>query len=90
MTKRVLITGADGFLGRSLVAALTASGECALLVAQDVREVPQSRRLPGVVYEQQDVRDANLVEALRRHAIDTVVHLASIVTPGRGSNREFE
>jgi len=90
MKKRVLITGADGFLGRGLVAALAASGECEVLVAQDVREVPQSRRLPGVVYEQQDVRDASLVDALRRHGIDTVVHLASIVTPGRGSSREFE
>lgn len=90
MNKRVLITGADGFLGRSLVAALAASGECEVLVAQDVREVPESRRLPGVVYEQQDVRDANVVDALRRHGIDTVVHLASIVTPGRGSSREFE
>jgi len=87
-TKRILITGADGFLGRSLVAAL--AGECAWLVAQDVREVPAERRLPGVVYEQQDVRDPQLVEGLRRHGIDTVVHLASIVTPGRGSSREFE
>ena len=59
--KRVLITGADGFLGRSLVAALSQSGECALLVAQDVRDVPAERRLPGVVYETQDVRDPNLV-----------------------------
>ena len=86
--RRILITGADGFLGRSLVAAL--AGECELLVAQDVREVPAERRLARVVYEQQDVRAADLVEGLRRHRIDTVVHLASIVTPGRGSSREFE
>ncbi|MDN3919555.1 SDR family oxidoreductase [Roseateles violae] len=87
---RILITGADGFLGRSLVAALAGSGECELLLAQDVREVPAERRLQGVVYERQDVRAADLVETLRRHRIDTVVHLASIVTPGRGSSREFE
>ncbi|HET7792690.1 MAG TPA: SDR family oxidoreductase [Rhizobacter sp.] len=88
--KRVLITGADGFLGRSLVAALAQSGECAVLVAQDVREVPPARRLPGVVYEQQDVRDERIVESLRRHQIGTVIHLASIVTPPRGTTREFE
>jgi len=88
--KRVLITGADGFLGRSLVAALAHSGECALLVAQDVREVPQDRRLPGVVYETHDVRDVHLVDAFKRHGVDTVIHLAAIVTPGRGSTREFE
>ncbi|MDM4768232.1 SDR family oxidoreductase [Pelomonas sp. SE-A7] len=87
---RVLVTGADGFLGRSLVQALAATGEAELLVAQDVREVPQERRLSGVVYEKQDVRDASLVHALQGHRIDTVVHLASIVTPGRDSNRELE
>ena len=87
---RVLITGADGFLGRSLVRALAASGEAECLVAQDVREVAAERRLAGVVYEQQDVRDAGLAGRLHAHRIDTVVHLASIVTPGRGSSRELE
>jgi len=88
--KRVLITGADGFLGRGLVAALAASGECELLVAQDVRQVPQERRLSGVVYELQDVRDPTLVEKFKQHRVDTVVHLAAIVTPGRKSSRAFE
>ena len=87
---RVLITGADGFLGRSLVKALAASGEAGCIVAQDLREVPAERRLAKVTYEQHDVREAGLAETLRRHAIDTVVHLASIVTPGRGSSRELE
>jgi UDP-glucose 4-epimerase len=85
---RLLITGADGFLGRSLVAAL--AGRVEFLLAQDVREVPAERRLPGVVYETQDVRDPSLTERLRPQRIDTVLHLASIVTPGRGSSREFE
>ena len=31
-----------------------------------------------------------MVQTLADHAIDSVVHLASIVTPGKGSNREFE
>ncbi len=90
MSKRVLITGADGFLGRSILSALSSSGECAVLVAQDVREVPQERRLPGVIYEQQDVREPGVLESLKRHAIDTVVHLAAIVTPPTGSTRDFE
>lgn len=88
--QRVFITGADGFLGRSLVAAMAHSGRFALVVAADVREVPQQRQLPGVVYLQQDVRDPQLGKSLAMHAIDTVVHLASIVTPGKQSNREFE
>jgi UDP-glucose 4-epimerase len=87
--RRILVTGADGFLGRGVVAALAREGVSAL-VAADVREVPAQRRLPGVTYLVQDVRDPALAQTLAGHAIDSVVHLASIVTPGKGSNREFE
>jgi UDP-glucose 4-epimerase len=88
--QRVLITGADGFLGRSLVAAMVQSGRFAAIVASDVRQVPVARRLDGVEYVALDVRDARLDEILAAHRIDTVVHLASIVTPSKESNREFE
>lgn len=88
--QRVLVTGADGFLGRSLVAAMAQSGRFAAIVASDVREVPLERRLAGVNYLALDVRDVGLAQALAAHQIDTVVHLASIVTPGKQSNREFE
>jgi len=88
--RRVLVTGADGFLGRGLIGALAGLPAIEQVVAMDVREVPPERRLPGVLYVKQDVRDAALADTLARHAIDTVVHLASIVTPGKGSNREFE
>ena len=89
MTARILVTGADGFLGRSVVAALAREG-AGTIVAADVRELPAERRLPGVTYVVQDVRDPALAQTLAAHGIDAVVHLASIVTPGKGSNREFE
>ncbi len=91
--RRVLVTGADGFLGRGVLAALAprlGHGQLEGLVALDVREVPSARRLPGVAYLAQDVREAGIGKAFADHAIDTVVHLASIVTPGRDSNRDFE
>ncbi len=88
--RRVLITGADGFLGRSLVSAMLQRGTFETVVAADVRAVPMERRLQGVIYLEQDVRDPALSGHLAAHAIDTVVHLASIVTPGKQSNREFE
>lgn len=88
-TRRILITGADGFLGRGVVAALVCEG-VPTLVAADVREVPAERRLPGVTYVVLDVRDPALAQTLATHAVDSVVHLASIVTPGKGSSREFE
>ena len=90
VARRVLVTGADGFLGRSLLATLAQQGTLEALVAVDVREVPPDRQLMGVTYRQLDVRDSRVAETIADHAIDTVVHLASIVTPGKDSNRVFE
>ena len=94
MTHRVLVTGAAGYLGASVVEALAAraarDGDPSCLVATDVRTVPDAQRREGVEYLELDVRDAGFADVLARHAIDTVVHLAAIVTPGPASNRELE
>jgi len=87
--RRVLVTGADGFLGRGLLQALAREPGLERIVGTDVREVPTDRRLPGVAYLQQDVRDPGVADTLRAHAIDTVVHLASIVTPDPRMGREL-
>lgn len=87
--QRILVTGADGFLGRGLIAALSQRPD-SFVVATDVRAVETERQRPGVVYRVLDVRDSGLGGVLAEHRIDTVVHLASIVTPGKGSSRELE
>jgi len=87
----VLITGAAGYLGSQLVAALAADAAAAgRIVAVDVRDIPAQRRLPGVEYCRADVRSPELAGLLKSKAPKIVVHLASIVTPGKDSNREFE
>lgn len=89
MSRRVLVTGAGGYLGRQFVPALVAAGITSV-VALDVREMPAAERVDGVTYAVGDVRDAQIVDVLREHRIGCVVHLAAIVTPPKGSTRELE
>jgi UDP-glucose 4-epimerase len=88
---RVLVTGAGGYLGSQVVATLArpdSPHRAQLLVAHDIRA--PAVRLAGVEYAVSDIRSPDLADLMAGHRIETVVHLASIVTPGRGSRREFE
>lgn len=89
--RSVLVTGAGGYLGSQLLPALKEKGdEIGRIVAVDVRETPAERRLAGVDYRIMDVRSADLAGLFEEAAPEVVVHLASIVTPGKDSTREFE
>ena len=83
--KKVLVTGSSGYLGSQTVAGLAARADLAVI---DVRE--PATRLPGVTYEIADIRAPEVDAIVGRHRPDVVVHLASIVTPGKNSNRAFE
>lgn len=84
---KVLVTGGSGFLGRSVVAGLAASDH--EVVSADLR-LPDAST-PGVSHVVMDVTSASVVHAVVGEAHpEVVVHLASIVTPGKDSSRELE
>ena len=88
---RVLITGGGGYLGSQLVAHLAALPQHTrpeAIVCHDIRE--PTVRLDGVQYVVADIRAPEMDAIIGQHRIDTIVHLASIVTPGKDSRRDFE
>jgi len=88
--RALLITGAAGYIGRQLVTALASDRRgLDVVVATDVREVPASERPAGIEYRTADIRDAGLVDLLQTYRIDTVAHLAAIVTPRKGDSPEL-
>ena len=87
----VLVTGGNGYIGRQLIKACASEGNgIKNIVAVDIRTTPESKRLPSVEYVKADIRSKELTDIFKKFGVDTVVHLASIVTPGKKSNREFE
>lgn len=83
---RVLVTGGAGFLGTHVTRLLVEHPSVGLVVSGDLRD----SSVPGVVSERFDVTDGSaLAPVLERHRIDTVVHLAAIVNPGRDVDLEY-
>lgn len=89
---RVMVTGANGFIGRALVSRLLALDElrgkrieAVLLVDQQFDELPDDPRLrlhPG------SICDAALLRRALADGIDVVFHLASV--PGGAAEADYE
>lgn len=89
--RSVLITGAAGYIGRQVVAALAADRRhLTTIVASDLHEQSPERRLAGVEYLAADICSSELARAFVKYAVDVVVHLAAVVTPGMHSDRGLE
>lgn len=73
--KRIIVTGANGFVGRAVVPLLAAAGhEVHLLVRQDYA-------VPGCVLHQVDLLDDES-DVVKKIGADTMLHLAWYAKPG--------
>lgn len=89
--RSVLVTGAGGYIGRQLVAALAADPrQLTTIVATDLRPVPEDQQLKGIDYVAADICSPELSQAFKKYKVDVIVHLAAVVTPGAKSDRELE
>lgn len=78
----ILVTGAGGFVGRSVVAALLGRGDRVVaLEAGDCGPLEaMARRMPGLAVAKADICDGAAVDALfAAHAPRAVVHCAAVV-----------
>ena len=90
MDKNVFITGAGGYIGSLTVASLADNrGRVNRIIAADIRQVPEDRRVAGVEYVTADIRAPELGKLFREQQVKVVVHLAAVVNPGKNPDRDF-
>ena len=88
MSPRVLVTGAAGQIGSELVVALRKRYGDRNVVATD-KAVTRAQVVPGVL-EQLDVMHLSTIErTLKAHQVDTVYHLAAILSAVGESNPDL-
>ena len=78
LVRRILITGASGYLGHRLVEALCAEEWVEAVVGLDIRR--SACRHPKYRFFERDIREP-LKDMVGQHEIDSIVHLAYIMTP---------
>ncbi|MGB0864878.1 MAG: SDR family oxidoreductase [Granulosicoccaceae bacterium] len=88
MSERVLITGANGLIGRQLQRQLAYTSELTV-IATDLSAPSFASDHPDLVSDALDVCDTSQIKQLfTKHRPTAVVHLASIVTPGANTTRD--
>ncbi len=83
--RRVLITGAAGFIGRRVSQMLAQDHPEVFVLGTDLREPAELP--PGQHFMRADIRDQGFGELIGTERINAIIHLASIVTPPPGMDR---
>ncbi len=79
--KRILVTGSLGQIGSELVNALRQRSGVELVVASDIRMMPQSAANSVAPFEYLDCTNQRQVEqVVRKYGIDTIYHLAALLS----------
>ena len=89
--KRWLITGAAGAIGLQVIRRLLKDDFANIeVVASDVRPLPSFISHQNLSFLKLDIRSPESAKLISEGRFDGIIHLASIVSPGKHSNREFE
>ena len=85
-TSRILITGANGEIGHSLIEQITRENAEAQIVAVDLREPNPALAARCSEFIVGDITDPALVERLQSVDLDVVFHLAALLSTGAERN----
>lgn len=89
--KRWLITGAAGAIGFQVLKRIyQADFKGVEIIATDVRPLPEHLNHPKLTFMKMDVRSEQACKFIADNNIYGIIHLASIVSPGKKSSRDFE
>ena len=80
--RRVAVTGAAGYVGRTLIDRLAREPAVERILALDVRPLPSESTNERVVFERHDVTRP-FGALLREHGVDSLAHLAYVMRPSR-------
>ena len=80
--RRVAVTGAAGYVARTLMARLAREPTVERILAMDVRPLPAESAKGPVVFARHDVTRP-FGPLLRKHRIDALAHLAYVMRPSR-------
>lgn len=89
--QNILITGSQGYIGSLLIQKIAEHKHLFnKIIALDIRMPSAEKTLEGVTYLEEDIRSENIEKIIENHEIDTIVHLAAIISIAGTHSVHFE